>query len=200
MVGGLVRVPPMGRRVFLGAAAATVLACLDDCSAEPDYPAGPLRIASGGSGGVYHAYALGVDAVVRAALPRPRPTVLATAASVENLPMVAAGPRSVWGAGGGAGGPRRAGCGGVSPDRTPPATTYGLGAPTVTVGVANYLVVATSMDERVAYHVTRALFEHRDLLARAHPAGSRLDRGAAISTYPLPLHPGATRYYRAAKL
>src|SRR5256885_2072807 len=95
MVGGLVRVPPMGRRVFLGAAAATVLACLDGCSAEPDYPAGPLRIASGGSGGVYHAYALGVDAVVRAALPRMRPTVLATAVSVENLRMVAAGQAEI---------------------------------------------------------------------------------------------------------
>jgi TRAP-type uncharacterized transport system substrate-binding protein len=65
--------------------------------------------------------------------------------------------------------------------------------------VANYLAVTGAMDERVAYRLIRALFEHRDLLATAHPEGSRLDRGASISTYPLPLHPGAARYYREAK-
>ena len=84
-------------------------------------------------------------------------------------------------------------------ERTIPASAYGLGRSTVTVGVANYLAVADTMDERITYRVTRALFEHRDRLAAAHPEGSRLDRGTAISTLPLPLHPGAARYYREAK-
>ena len=65
--------------------------------------------------------------------------------------------------------------------------------------MANYLAVRTSMAEPVAYRLIRALFEHRDVLAAAHPMGSRLDRGEAINTYPLPLHPGATRYYRQMK-
>jgi TRAP transporter TAXI family solute receptor len=85
-------------------------------------------------------------------------------------------------------------------ERTIPASAYGLGTPTATVGIPNYLVVARWMDERVGYAVTRALFEHRDRLAAAHPAGSRLDRGAAVNTLPLPLHPGAARYYREAKV
>jgi TRAP transporter TAXI family solute receptor len=84
-------------------------------------------------------------------------------------------------------------------ERTIPASAYGLATSTVTVGVANYLAVAAAMDERTGYRVTRALFDHRDLLAAAHPEGSRLDRGTAISTLPLPLHPGAARYYREAK-
>jgi uncharacterized protein len=51
----------------------------------------------------------------------------------------------------------------------------------------------------VAYHLVRALFDRRDLLAAAHPEGAHLDRGEAINTYPLPLHPGAVRYYREMK-
>jgi len=84
-------VPPLRRRTLLGGAAAAVLACLDACTDRPDYPPGPLRIASGGTGGVYYAYAQGIAAVVRDALPGLRPEVLATAASVQNLQMVAAG-------------------------------------------------------------------------------------------------------------
>src|SRR5947209_12689811 len=80
------------RRTLLGAAAAATLA---GCTNDPGYPSGPLRIASGGTGGVYNAYAQGIAAVVRDALPGLRPTVLATAASVENLNMVAHGSAEV---------------------------------------------------------------------------------------------------------
>jgi TRAP transporter TAXI family solute receptor len=84
-------------------------------------------------------------------------------------------------------------------ERTIPASTYRLPTRTVTAGVANYLVVPGTMAAREAYWLVRALFEHRDMLAAAHPTGSRLDRAAAIGTDPLPLHPGAERYYREAK-
>jgi uncharacterized protein len=84
-------------------------------------------------------------------------------------------------------------------ERTIPASTYGLGRSASTVGVPNYLVVARSMPTSTAYEVTRLLFERRDALAAAHPEARRLDRGAAVGTYPLSLHPGAIRYYREAK-
>ncbi len=317
------RVPLLHRRILLGAVGAVALA---GCSAEPEYPAGQLRIAAGGTGGVYHAYANGIAAVVRTALPRLHPTVLATAASLENIGMIHAGRAEIgfttadaasdafhgtvpfpepvplaalgriydnylhvvvrrdrdiarlaelrgrpFSIGAPASGTelfatRILPMVGLNPDRdlraerldpdvaadavgsgrldgmffsggiptaavarlarrTPiallelagfvpelrtrygevyversiPASAYGQPRPTATVGVANYLVVLNSMDDRLAYWVTRALFEHRDLLAQAHPAGSRLDRGAAVSTPPLPLHRGAARYYRAAK-
>ncbi len=323
--GGMRTRPRASRRTLLSAAAAAVLAGSDGCAEEPDYPPGPLRIASGGVGGVYYAYAQGIETVVHTALSRLRPAVLPTAASVENLRLVSAGRAeigftsadaaadaflgrtpfaealpvlalgriyedylhlvvrkdrhigrvadlrghriSIGAPGSGtelisgrllsvAGLPLtalhaerlspgvaaeavrtgqldgmifsggiptaaiatlahqvpivllelgnlvpglRERFGEVYVERTIPASTYGLGVPTVTFGIANYLVVVRSMDSRVAYRVTRALFEHRDLLAAAHPEGSRLDRGAAISTEPLPLHPGAARYYREAK-
>jgi TRAP transporter TAXI family solute receptor len=80
-----------------------------------------------------------------------------------------------------------------------PASAYRLEEPVSTVGVSNYLVVAASFDRELAYLLTRLLFVRRDMLASAHPEARRLDRGAAIDTYPLPLHPGAVRYYREAK-
>jgi TRAP transporter TAXI family solute receptor len=319
-------VPLVRRRtLLLGAAGGTALVAAAGCAGDPGYPAGPLRIASGGTGGVYYAYAQGIATVVRTALPNLRPTVLATAASVENLQMVAAGRAEVGftsadaaadafrgrppfaaptavaalgriyenylhlvvrldraitkvadlrGRGVSVGAPAsgtelfatrllpllgltladlraerldpdvaadgvasgrldamffsggiptgaiaalaqrtpigllelgsfvrrlRDRYGEVYVERTIPASAYGLATSTVTVGVANYLAVAAVMDERVGYRVTRALFDHRDLLAAAHPEGSRLDRGGAVSTLPLPLHPGAARYYREAK-
>jgi TRAP transporter TAXI family solute receptor len=87
----------------------------------------------------------------------------------------------------------------VYAERTIPASSYLLDVPVTTVGVPNYLVVAEEMAETMAYDLTRVMFEDRDSLARAHPEGRRLDRGSAINTFPLPLHPGAERYYREAK-
>jgi uncharacterized protein len=84
-------------------------------------------------------------------------------------------------------------------ERTIPVSAYGLADPVPTVGVANYLVVAASFGEELAYRLTRLLFERRDLLASAHPEARRLDHLAAIGTYPVPMHPGAVRYYREAK-
>jgi TRAP transporter TAXI family solute receptor len=312
----------MRRRTVLAGAAALVLA---GCAEQPDYPGGSLRIASGGSGGVYFEYAQGIEGVVRAALPRLHASVVSTAASVQNVQMVADGRAeiglttadaaadayrgkppfqaelpvlalariydsylqlvvrvdrhitsvtqlpghriSIGPAGSGtaliagrllpiagvepssvvteqldpavagdgvraglldgmffSGGiptdaitgltaavpvaflplgayvaPMRAQYGEVYVERTIPASAYRLGTPTVTIGVANYLIVHRSMDERLAYHLIRALFERRDLLAAAHPEGGHLNRAEAISTYPLPLHPGAVRYYQEMK-
>jgi TRAP transporter TAXI family solute receptor len=84
-------------------------------------------------------------------------------------------------------------------ERTIPASTYGLARAVSTIGVSNYLVVRRAMAANLAYTVTRLLFDQREELAAAHPEARRLDRGAAIGTYPLPLHPGAVRYYREAK-
>ncbi|WP_433477948.1 TAXI family TRAP transporter solute-binding subunit [Spirillospora sp. CA-142024] len=79
------------------------------------------------------------------------------------------------------------------------ASTYGLAGQVRTIGVPNYLVVNASMPEERAYRLTRLLFTRRDELAAAHPEALHLNRRSAVSTYPLPLHPGAMRYYREAK-
>jgi len=86
-------------------------------------------------------------------------------------------------------------------DRSIPASAYkGLARDVPTIGVPNYLVVNAAMDDRVAYALTKLLFDERAALARAHPEALRLNRRAAIATYPVPLHPGAEQYYRQAKI
>jgi uncharacterized protein len=83
-------------------------------------------------------------------------------------------------------------------ERVVPGSTYGT--PVVTsIGIPNYLVVRLDMSRALAYALTKLLFDGRDALARAHPAGARLNIRSAISTPPLRLHPGATRLYREQK-
>ena len=68
-----------------------------------------------------------------------------------------------------------------------------------TLAVPNFLVVPTDMPDDVAYNLTKLLMERHEALARAHPAGERFDVRSAIGTMPVPLHPGAARYFRSVK-
>jgi TRAP transporter TAXI family solute receptor len=317
------RASVLSRRALLrGAVLAAVPWPAAGCHHEPSYPAGSLRIATGGQGGVYFVYGQGIAQAASLDLPAVTATVLVTGASVDNLRMIAdgtaelafcladsaaaavagatpftaalpiaalarlyenylhvvvpmAGPAqrladlgrgrvSVGAAGSGtelianrllavaglgvdavhlgvdesarelsagrldafffSGGLptaaidalaktrsiRLLGVAELVPmlrnvygefysERTIPASAYDLAEPVSTVGVANYLAVRASFDEELAYRLTRMLFERRELLASAHPEARRLDRASAISTYPVPLHPGAVRYYREVK-
>jgi TRAP transporter TAXI family solute receptor len=65
-----------------------------------------------------------------------------------------------------------------------------------TIAVANFLVVRADMDEGLAYQLTRLLFASRDRLSAKVPLAGVLDERSAIETSPVPLHPGAARYYR----
>lgn len=79
-----------------------------------------------------------------------------------------------------------------------PTSVYGLDAIS-TVADPNYLVVAASLPEQLVYELTGILMRFRDELGVAHPAAGRMSRQSAIATTPLPLHPGAARYYRSTK-
>ncbi len=82
--------------------------------------------------------------------------------------------------------------------RDVPLSAYQMPA-VATVAVPNLLVVRSSMDDDLAFDLTRLLLERREVLAAAHPAAERLDIRSAIATLPVPLHPGAARYYRSIK-
>ncbi|OXM61661.1 TAXI family TRAP transporter solute-binding subunit [Amycolatopsis vastitatis] len=82
---------------------------------------------------------------------------------------------------------------------TIPASTYAQTAPVTTLVVPNFLLVRQSMNADVAEALVRGLFDARRQLAKANSAALSIDVHPGIETQPLPLHPGALRYYRAAK-
>jgi hypothetical protein len=83
--------------------------------------------------------------------------------------------------------------------RSIPPSTYGLDGEVETLGIRNVLVVRWDMPERVAHWITELLFAAKSDMARAHEEARRLDSRAAVATHPLPLHPGAARYYLESK-
>ena len=95
--------------------------------------------------------------------------------------------------------PKLAGYGSTYTQLSIPASAYHTDAVT-TVGVPTYLLVPKDMDPDLAYALTSLLFEQREEMAAVHRVVERLDRRAAINTIPVPLHPGAVRYYRDTQI
>lgn len=76
-----------------------------------------------------------------------------------------------------------------------PAGTYGEGQEEVPVVVVpNVLVAPASMDEEMAYNVTKAIFENQDQLIAAAPSAAELTLESAQCSVSLPYHAGALRY------
>jgi uncharacterized protein len=80
-----------------------------------------------------------------------------------------------------------------------PAGTYGLEAEVATVTVGTVLVVRRDLPAEFAYRLTELLFDAKPELVAAHEEARRLDHRSAVATFPIGLHPGAQRYYRATK-
>jgi TRAP transporter TAXI family solute receptor len=65
-----------------------------------------------------------------------------------------------------------------------------------TAAVANYLVTHSSVPDELVYQMTKQLFESLPELAKAQEAGKEIKLENALAGVPIPLHPGAERYYR----
>jgi uncharacterized protein len=79
-----------------------------------------------------------------------------------------------------------------------PRDTYDTPSGTPTVTVPNVILVSAEMPDDLAYSLTRLLFTYQADLAVAHPEARNFDRESAATTDPIPLHPGAARYYQGA--
>jgi TRAP transporter TAXI family solute receptor len=78
-----------------------------------------------------------------------------------------------------------------------PAGTYkGVDQIVPVIGVANVLVVNTSMPEPLAFDITRLLFEKKSELAAIHPEAANLEIARASTGSPAAYHEGALRYYK----
>ena len=80
---------------------------------------------------------------------------------------------------------------------TIPAGTYdGQDGDVPTVAVSNYLVSHAGVSDEVAYQMAKLLFENLGELESSHQAAAQISLENALSGMPIPLHPGAERYYR----
>lgn len=80
---------------------------------------------------------------------------------------------------------------------TIPAGTYGGQDTDVpTVAVVNFLITHDGVSEETAYQMTKQLFENLPDLEAAHKAAKQITLENAINGMPVPLHPGAERYYK----
>jgi TRAP transporter TAXI family solute receptor len=78
-----------------------------------------------------------------------------------------------------------------------PANTYGGQDKDVpTAAIINYLVTSSAVSDDLAYQMTKLIFESLPELANAHAAGKEMKLETAAQGSPVPLHPGAIRYYR----
>jgi TRAP transporter TAXI family solute receptor len=78
-----------------------------------------------------------------------------------------------------------------------PVNTYrGVPEAVRALGASNLLVVNKSMDEQLAYDITRTIFEHQPELATIHPEARKLSLTLAVAGSPAEFHPGAVRFYR----
>ena len=80
---------------------------------------------------------------------------------------------------------------------TIPAGTYPAQRESVqTVAQPNLLAVHADIPEEDVYRITRAIFDHLSFLQGVHSATESMSLDEAMTGLPLPLHPGAARYYR----
>jgi len=78
-----------------------------------------------------------------------------------------------------------------------PAGTYeGQTEDVPTVAVMNFFVTHEDVSEETAYQMTKLMFENLPTLVAAHKSASAISLENALSGMPIPLHPGAERYYR----
>ncbi|WP_156758279.1 TAXI family TRAP transporter solute-binding subunit [Actinokineospora pegani] len=80
------------------------------------------------------------------------------------------------------------------------ATTYDTERAVTTLAVPNFLLVTDAMADEVAQELTRGLYEARQRLVAVNKAALAIDELPGIETDPVPLHPGALRYYQEQKI
>jgi TRAP transporter TAXI family solute receptor len=78
-----------------------------------------------------------------------------------------------------------------------PANTYtGQDKDVPTAAVINYLVTSSAVSDDLAYQMTKLVYESLPELANSHSAGREIKLENAAAGSPVPLHPGAIRYYK----
>lgn len=79
---------------------------------------------------------------------------------------------------------------------TLPGGTYtGVDQDIAVLGIPNVLAVSSEMPDDLAYAITRAMFDNIDEMRAVHPAANQTTVDFTLAATPVPLHPGAIRYF-----
>ena len=65
-----------------------------------------------------------------------------------------------------------------------------------TAAIGNFLVTQSDVSEDLVYQMTKSTFENLDALVAAHVAAKTIKLENALTGMPVPVHPGAARFYR----
>ena len=77
-----------------------------------------------------------------------------------------------------------------------PANTYpGQTTALATVAVKAMLVVPDNLDMDTVYKMTKAIYANTDRLKAAHKLGEGITRESALEGMPIPVHPGADKFF-----
>ena len=81
-------------------------------------------------------------------------------------------------------------------DRIPKEIYKGMETDNRQATVMNLLVAHQSMDDKTAYNIVKAVFDHRDELIRSHKEAENITlEGQKAAASSLPWHPGAVKFY-----
>ncbi|MEO1204815.1 MAG: TAXI family TRAP transporter solute-binding subunit [Pseudomonadota bacterium] len=84
---------------------------------------------------------------------------------------------------------------------TIPKGTYpGQTEDVTTIAQPNFLAVRADVPEEDVYMITKTIYENLPFLQAIHKATKAMKLNSAIAGLPLPLHPGAARYFKEAGL
>ena len=77
-----------------------------------------------------------------------------------------------------------------------PSGTYaGQSRDIFTIGKPNMLVARADVDDDVVYQITKTIFEELEYLRGLHSATRQISLDNVVNRLPLPIHPGAERYF-----
>lgn len=78
-----------------------------------------------------------------------------------------------------------------------PAGTYkGIEKDATTVAVMAMMIARSELPEGLVYDFTKAIFDNLDTFYSVHSAAKSLKLATALDGMPIPLHPGAARFYK----
>ena len=70
----------------------------------------------------------------------------------------------------------------------------------MTIAQPNFLAVNADVPEEHVYLLTKTMFENLPFLQAIHPATKAMAVEKAMAGLPVPLHPGAAKYYKEVGL